>query len=93
MPSSDHQHDNQHRRDVLQVTARELRDKIQVTIDRELIDTLDRHRHGLSRSQYLELVLRAALAREHPHLPEHWTPERSAREHYARALRYLQTGH
>jgi hypothetical protein len=92
MPSSEHQHDRQNR-DVLQVTARELRDRIQVTIDRELIDTLDQRRQGLSRSQYLELVLRAALAREHPHLPEHWTPEDAAREHYARALRYLQTGH
>jgi hypothetical protein len=90
--SSDHRHDR-HERDVLQVTARELRDTIRVTIDRELIDTLDAQRQGLSRSQYLELVLRAALAHQHPHLPEHWTPERSAEERYARLRRYLQTGH
>jgi hypothetical protein len=91
MPSSDHQH-NQHGRDVLQVTARELRDTIHVTIDRELIDELDQRRHGLSRSQYLELVLRAALQREDPHLPEHYSPEDAARERYARTRRYLQTG-
>ena len=90
--SPDHQH-AQRDRDVLQVTARELRDTIRVTIDRELIDTLDCQRQGLSRSQYLELVLRSALARQHPHLPEHWAPEQSAREHDARVRRYLQTGH
>jgi hypothetical protein len=89
--SPDHQRARRDR-DVLQVTARELRDTIRVTIDRELIDTLDAQRQDLSRSQYLELVLRAALARQHPHLPEHWTPERSAQEHDARVRRYLQTG-
>jgi hypothetical protein len=95
MPSSPDNHARQDRdeRDVLQVTARELRDTIRVTIDRELIDTLDAQRQGLSRSQYLELVLLAALARQHPHLPEHWTPGRSAQERYARVRRYLQTGH
>jgi hypothetical protein len=89
MPANlDHEHD----RDVLHVTARDLRDTIRVTIDRELIDDLDRRRRALSRSQYLELVLRAALAREHPHLPEHHTPEHAAQQRYARAQRYLQTG-
>jgi hypothetical protein len=92
-PNNHHDRDDRDDRDVLQVTARELRDTIRVTIDRELIDTLDAQRQGLSRSQYLELVLRAALQRQHPHLPEHWTPERSAQERYARVRRYLQTGH
>ncbi|MCA1698029.1 MAG: hypothetical protein LC790_03645 [Actinobacteria bacterium] len=83
---------SQQHRDVLQVTARELRDTIRVTIDRELIDALDERRHGLSRSQYLELVLRVALERQDPHLPEHYSPEDAAKQRYARARRYLQTG-
>ncbi|MCA1679695.1 MAG: hypothetical protein LC777_12480 [Actinobacteria bacterium] len=83
---------SQQHRDVLQVTARELRDTIRVTIDRELIDALDERRQSLSRSQYLELVLRVALERPDPHLPEHYSPEDAAKQRYARARRYLQTG-
>ena len=40
-------------RDVLQVDRAELRDTIRVTIDRELVDELDRQRAGVSRSEYL----------------------------------------
>jgi hypothetical protein len=89
--SSDDQHERRDR-DVLHVTARELRDTIRVTIDRELIAALDERRHGLSRSQYLELVLRVALERPDPHLPEHYSAEDAAKQRYARARRYLQTG-
>ena len=79
-------------RDVLDVDARELRDTIRVTIDRELVDELDRRRGALSRSDYLELVLAAALEREHPHLPDGWTPERAAVRRFQRVTRYLETG-
>jgi hypothetical protein len=79
-------------RDVLDVDPRELRDTIRLTIDRELVDELDRRRGGISRSQYAEQVLTAALQREHPHLPDGWTPERAAEKRFARLQRYLQTG-
>jgi hypothetical protein len=78
--------------DVRQVDARELRDTIRVTIDRELIDELDRRRASVSRSDYLQMVLSAAMTREHPHLADDWTPERAAKQRYARQQRYLQTG-
>ena len=80
------------RRDVLQVDRAELRDTIRVTIDRELVDELDRQRGSVSRSEYLEMVLAAALKRDHPHLADDWTPERAGAERYARLRRYLQTG-
>ena len=57
-------------RDVLDVDARELRDTIRLTIDRELVDELDRRRGEISRSHYAEQLLTAALQREHPHLPD-----------------------
>ena len=79
-------------RDVLQIEPRELRDTIRITIDRELIDELDRRRTSVSRSEYLEMVLAAALTREHPHLADDWTPERAAERRYARLQRYLDTG-
>ena len=79
-------------RDVLQVDRAELRDTIRVTIDRELVDELDRQRAGVSRSEYLEMVLAAALKRDHPHLPDDWTPESAGAERYARLRRYLETG-
>jgi hypothetical protein len=37
------------------------------------------------------MVLTAALEREHPHLPENWTPERAAEQRFARLMRYRQT--
>ena len=80
-------------RDVLSIEPGELRDTIRVTIDRELIDELDRLRGSVSRSEYTEMVLTAALQREDPHLPENWTPERAAEQRYARLVRYQQTGH
>ena len=79
-------------RDVLQIDSSELRDTIRVTIDRELIDELDCRRGDLSRSDYLELVLTAAMAREHPHLPDDWSPERAADRRFARLVRYRDTG-
>ena len=51
-------------RDVLTITPRELRDTIRLTIDRELVDELDRRRGSVSRSQYTEMALSAALQRE-----------------------------
>ena len=72
------------RRDVLQADRAELRDTIRVTIDRELVDELDRQRASVSRSEYLEMVLAAALKRDHPHLADDWTPERAGAERYAR---------
>jgi hypothetical protein len=79
-------------RDILDVDRRELRDTICITIDRELIDTIDQQRAGVSRSAYVEMVLTAALEREHPHLPDDWTPERAAERHVARLKRYLRSG-
>jgi hypothetical protein len=79
-------------RDVLHVDPRELRDTIRVTIDRELLDELDRRRASVSRSDYLEMVLTAAMTRQHPHLADDWTPERAAEQRYARLQRYLETG-
>jgi hypothetical protein len=79
-------------RDVLHVDPRELRDTIRVTIDRELLDELDRRRASVSRSDYLEMVLTAAMTREHPHLADDWTPDRAAEQRYARLQRYLQNG-
>ena len=85
-------HPEQHQRDVLQIHPRELRDAIRVSIDRELIDELDRQRGAVSRSDYLEMVLVAALAREHPHLPDDWTPERAAQRRFERLVRYRENG-
>ena len=79
-------------RDVLQIRPGELRDTIRITIDRELIAQLDERRTTISRSEYLEMLLTAALAREHPHLPENWTPERAAQQRYDRLVRYLESG-
>ena len=81
------------RPDVLDVDPRELRDSIHVRIDRELIDELDRRRGSVSRSEYLEMVLTAALTRPEPHLPDDWTPERAADQRHERLQRYLTTGH
>jgi len=77
---------------LLSIKPDELRDTIRVTIDRELVDELDRQRGSISRSAYAEMVLGAALGREHPHLADDWTPERAAEQRYARLVRYLQTG-
>ena len=79
-------------RDVRDVDPRELRDTIRVTIDRELLDELDRRRASVSRSDYLEMVLTAAMTREHPHLADDWTPERAAEQRHARLQRYLENG-
>jgi hypothetical protein len=83
---------SRHERDVLHVDPRELRDTIRITIDRELVDKLDRQRGSVSRSEYVEQVLAAALEREHPHLADDWTPELAAERRFARLERYLQTG-
>ncbi len=88
MPTTNHTN----RRDVLHVDPAELRDTIRVTIDRELIAQLDEQRGSVSRSEYLEMVLRANLPREHPHLADDWTPERAAEQRFARLMRYLETG-
>ena len=88
MPTTNHTN----RRDVRDIDPAELRDTIRVTIDRELIAELDRQRAGVSRSEYLEMVLRANLPREHPHLADDWTPERAAEQRLARLMRYLETG-
>jgi hypothetical protein len=92
MPTPTNSTDTPQDRDVLQIDPRELRDTIRITIDRELLDELDRQRTGVSRSAYLEMVLTVALRREHPHLADDWTPERAAEQRYARLVRYLQNG-
>ncbi len=46
----------------------------------------------MSRSDYVEQVLHAALEREHPHLPDDWTPERAAKQRFERLQRYRITG-
>jgi len=51
-------------RDVLTIKPSKLRDTIRLTIDRELVDELDRRRGSVSRSQYTEMALSAALQRE-----------------------------
>jgi hypothetical protein len=79
-------------RDVRHIDRRELRDTIRITIDRELLDELDDKRGSVSRSDYLQMVLSAAMTRKHPHLAEDWTPERAAKQRYARLQRYLQNG-
>lgn len=79
-------------RDVLNIKPGELRDTIRITIDRELVDELDRQRGSVSRSAYTEMVLSPALGREHPHLADDWTPERAAEQRYARLARYFETG-
>lgn len=86
-----------HRRDLRDIDPAELRDTIRVTIDRELIDReliaeLDRQRTSVSRSAFLEMVLRANLPREHPHLADDWSPEPAAERRFARLTRYLETG-
>jgi hypothetical protein len=88
----DSPHHQPSRRDVLDIRPSELRDRIRITIDRELIAQLDERRTAISRSEYLEMLLTAALAREHPHLPENWTPERAAQQRYDRLVRYLDSG-
>jgi hypothetical protein len=56
--------------DVRQVDRCELRDTIRITTDRELVDELvdelDRARGSVVRSACLEMLLSAALTREHP---------------------------
>jgi hypothetical protein len=79
-------------RDVLQIHPRELRDQIRLSIDRELIDELDRQRGAVSRSDYLEMVPMAALPREHPHLPDDWTAERAAQRRFEGLVRYRENG-
>jgi post-segregation antitoxin (ccd killing protein) len=79
-------------RDVLDVDPGELRDTVRVTLDRELLDELDRRRASVSRSAYVEMVLAAAMTREHPHLADDWTPERAADQRYARLQRYIENG-
>ena len=68
------------------------RDPINIRLDRELISKIDVHRMSVSRSEYIELVLHAALKREYPHLPDDWSPEGMAEEALARERRYQQTG-
>ena len=92
MTSADSAPASRPERDVLTITPGELCDTIRLTIDRELVDELDRRRGSVSRSEYTEMVLAAALEREHPHLPEDWTPERAAEQRFARLVRYRQTG-
>jgi hypothetical protein len=46
----------------------------------------------VSRSEYAEMVLTAALEREHPHLADDWTPERAAELRFARLMRYRDNG-
>lgn len=79
-------------RSVLTIDPRELRDPIKLTLDRELIGAIDERRGSVSRSDYVEQVLAAALEREHPHLPDDWTPEGAAARRFKRLERYRTNG-
>jgi hypothetical protein len=69
---------------LLAIEPGELRDTIRISFDRELIDQLDRRPGSLSRSECLEQILDAPLQRDHPHLPDDWTPENAANRRYER---------
>jgi hypothetical protein len=80
------------RRDVLDITPDELRDRISIKVDREIIKWIDEQRGCLSRSDYVEMVFEASRQREHPHLPPNWTPEEAAKRRFDRLVRYRETG-
>ncbi len=76
--------------DVLSLDARDYKREVRVNLDSELIESIDARRVGASRSEYVEQVLFAAMARIMPHLPDDWTPETHAAEIYARMGRHAQ---
>lgn len=76
--------------DVLHLDPRDYQRQITVTLDLELIECIDARRGSVSRSEYLEQVLAAAMQRVIPHVPDDWTPEQAADEHYQRMVRHAQ---
>ncbi|MBA3407500.1 MAG: hypothetical protein H0U06_05470 [Solirubrobacterales bacterium] len=76
--------------DVLSLDPRDYKRPITVTLDVELIESLDARRGAASRSDYVEQVLFAAMQRPLPHLPDGWTPETAALETYERMLRHAE---
>ena len=76
--------------DVLSLNPRDYKRPITVTLDVELIESLDARRGGASRSDYVEQVLFAAIQRLLPHLPDGWTPETAAQETYERMCRHAE---
>ena len=79
-----------HTIDVLAVDPRAYKRAITVTLDLELIECLDARRGTVSRSDYVEQVLSAAMQRVVPHLPDGWTPETAAHETYERMRRHAE---
>jgi len=80
--------DDQPAVDVLALDPRDYKRSVTVTLDLELIESLDARRGSVSRSEYLEQVLFAAMQRVLPHLPDNWTPEQAADECYERMVRH-----
>ena len=76
--------------DVLAVDPRAYKRAITVTLDLELIECLDARRGTVSRSDYVEQVLSAAMQRVVPHLPDGWTADTAAQETHQRMRRHAQ---
>lgn len=74
-------------RDPLTIDPRPYRRRVSAELDVELVEAIDERRGPVARSTYLEQVLEAAMTREHPHLPDGWTPEHEAEKRYARLAR------
>jgi hypothetical protein len=79
------------RHDLL-VRRADLRDPAQLDLDRELIDLVDRQRpSGISRSDYVERVLRNALDGADPLGLQSYDAEREVERLWARYLRFMAT--
>jgi len=70
--------------DPLDMDRPSYRRDLQVQVDVELLEEIDRRRGGVARMRYLEHVLEAAMRRENPHIADGWTPEGAADGRYAR---------
>jgi len=76
--------------DVLTLNRRDYQQRITIALDVELLESIDARRGGVSRSDYIERVLFAAMQRVIPHLPDGWTPEQAADELHERMLRHAK---
>lgn len=75
------------------VRRADLRDPVQLDLDRELIELVDRQRpSGMSRSGFVERVLRNALDAPDPLGVRSYDAEREIARLWARYLRFLETG-
>lgn len=76
--------------DVLTLDPRDYKRRVTVTLDLELLESIDARRGTVSRSDYIEQVLEAGMQRLIPHLPDDWTPELAAEQRYQRMVRHAQ---